>query len=266
MSTTTSAVPAQPWLQSVGHYISGRGGAGGPATVADGLLLVELITAGAVYDPQQEHLRGPGWVFVHRPGQQTIFRSASDGHYECLTLHIDLDRAPPGPDWPRQFLWDEPESALLFAREMLMASHRRGVDPLVQSQLVWSQLMFRLDQFRRHAQPAGLPPRVAKAVSFLEAHFAQDLSVADLATLVQLSPSHLHARFREHVGVSPHRYLNQVRMRVARHQLVATVEPIHHIARRVGFSNAESFCRAFRRQFDTTAAAYRKRFTVYRGV
>jgi hypothetical protein len=206
---------AQPWLIKVGHYISPRGGASTPSTIGPDLMLVELITAGAVYDPAQEQLRGPGWVFVHRPGQQTIFRSPADGHYECLTLLCDHRIAPDDPDWPRQFNWGEPQSASLFAREMLVAFHRRGVDPLVQSRLVWSQLHFRLDQFLRREQPSHLPPPVAKVVTYLDVHYARDLSVADLAIIAGLSTSHLHARFREHLDMTPHRYLNRVRMRVA---------------------------------------------------
>ncbi|MFW5830379.1 MAG: helix-turn-helix domain-containing protein [Planctomycetota bacterium] len=258
-------LPDTAWIQGIGHYISAKGGAHGPGTIANDHMLAELITAGSVYDPDGRELCGPGWLFMHRPGQQTIYRSEPHGHYECLTIRITMHQAPAEPDWPRAFRWGDPESAVSFAGEMLYAYHRRGVDPVVLSQLVWSQLHFQLDQYLRREQPNRFPPRVARAIAYMESNYQQDIGVESLAEQVGLSASHLHARFREFVGMSPHKYLNQIRMRAARLRLVTSVKSISVIAVEVGFANTESFCRAFRRQFNTTAAAYRKRYTVYRG-
>ena len=147
--------PKKPWLTSVGHYISPLGGAKTSVEIRDNLILVELITAGCVFDPDEVTERNSGWVFIHQPGQQTIWRSPPDQRYECLTLNFDYDLCPQDGEWPRGFSWGNPQSATLFAQEMLYAFHSNGVDPLIQSQAVWSQLRFRLDQYIRSEKPTN---------------------------------------------------------------------------------------------------------------
>lgn len=249
------------FLMAVGYFASPLGGAPGAAVVHPGGLLFELITAGAVYDPGGSDLCGPGWIFAHREGQRTIWRSPPDRHYECLTINVRADRAQPAVDWPRQFYWDPRDGALGFARDMLHDFHHRGVDPALQGDLIWSQLRYRLERFKRRELPRALPPRIASVMAHIDQHYARDLAIDELAQVAGLSPSHLHARFKEQLGTTPHRYQLEQRMREARHRLVGTREPVSAIAAAVGYANTESFCRAFRRLHQSTALAYRRRFT-----
>jgi len=97
-------------------------------------------------------------------------------------------------------------------------------------------------------------------MAHMDRHYAEPLGVEDLAARFGLSASHLHAQFREHVGMTPHQHLILQRMRSARHKLVTTSDPIKSIAREVGYTNTENFCRAFRKHGGLTAAAYRRKF------
>jgi AraC-like DNA-binding protein len=247
-------------LHAVGYFTSPVGGAPGPATIGSGSLLVELITAGLVFDPEQRERCGPGWIFIHHPGQRTLWRSPPGRHYECLTVHFDLTRVDGDVTWPRAFFWDPGEGSLAFAREMLHDFHHHGVDRDIQGELIWSQLRYRLAQFQRLEIPRALPPRIASVMAHIEANHTRDLGIDELAALVRLSPSHLHARFKDCLGATPHQYLVQHRMRTARRLLVATIDPISEIARQVGYAHTESFCRSFKRLHGNTAVAYRRRY------
>jgi AraC-like DNA-binding protein len=66
--------------------------------------------------------------------------------------------------------------------------------------------------------------------------------------------------FRTHLGESPHQYLIQKRMRVAGHALASGNLPVKAVASEVGYPNAESFCRAFRKFFGRSASAYRQAY------
>ncbi|MHC4886771.1 MAG: helix-turn-helix domain-containing protein [Planctomycetota bacterium] len=250
-------------LERVGYYVSPLGGATNPAPIVEGKLLFEVITAGRVYSPDGEHLRGAGWVFCHRGGTETIWRSEADEHYECLVLNFDGSTATPREEWPRSFSWGESESAVTFAHEMLTAFHHTNVPRDILGNLIWSQLRFRLDSFRRREVRREIPPRVSRAMAYMDRFYEQELRIEELAAQASLSPSHLHARFRSHVGMTPHQYLIEQRMKVARHRLVTTPDPIKAIAQQVGYANTENFCRAFKRRFKTTAAAYRRKYTVH---
>jgi len=232
--------------------------------VEQGTILFELITDGAVYEPSGGALRGPGWVFAHQPGQSTVWRSEPDGHYECMTAAFDLERVPRPETWPRDFSWGDAEDAVRFAHEVLHAFHHTSVDRSILGDLVWSQLRFRLNCFTRQGGRGEMTPRLSTVLAYIDQHVADPVSVKELAARVGLSASHLHSRFRELVGVTPHQYVIRRRMQAARHLLATSTDPIKAIAANVGYGNTESFCRAFRQHCHTTAATYRRTYMIYR--
>ncbi|NQU41270.1 MAG: helix-turn-helix transcriptional regulator [Lentisphaerae bacterium] len=250
-----------PILKAMGYFTSPRGGAPAPYRIPPNELVFELIAAGSVFAPNGNQLCGPGWLFVHRSGEHTIWRSPPGEHYECMVCAFTT--ADSKDEWPRAFPWHESEGAVSFAHEMLYAFHHTRVDTTILGDLVWSQFRFRLDQYRRHEQHT-MSPRLAAVMAYMDRHLAEPLSIATLATRVALSPSHLHARFREATGMTPHQYLIRQRMRAARHLLATTSAPIKSIAVDVGYANPENFCRAFKQHAHTTAAAYRRRYMITR--
>lgn len=251
-------------LESIGHYVSGPGGAGAPAIIGPGFLLFELITEGTVYGPDSKELHGVGAVFAHCPGQSTVFRVEGTGHYACMTARFYLRRLPRHWVWPRFFQWREPAGALHFAEEMLFAFHHTDQDRQVLGEYVLSQFRFRLEEFRRTETRRAMPQVVANVLNHIDRNFAEPSGIESLAERFGLSASHLHALFRQHLGVTPHQHLILQRMRTARHRLVTTNDPIKSIARDVGYSNTENFCRAFRQHCGFTAASYRRKFQPHR--
>jgi AraC-like DNA-binding protein len=247
-------------LESVGHYVSGPGGAVKPATIPSNELLFELITEGAVYSPGGHDLHGVGAVFAHNPGQSTVSQTPGDGHYACMTARFRMDRLPRRFAWPRVFHWAAVSESLRFAEEILFAFHHTDLDHAVLGDLILSQFRFRLEEFRRSAKHLAIPPRLAGVMSHMDRFHAEPLGVERLAARFGLSASYLHAQFREHVGMTPHQHLILQRMRSARHRLVTTSDPIKSIARDVGYANTENFCRAFKKCCGLTAAAYRRKF------
>ncbi|MCC5847383.1 MAG: helix-turn-helix transcriptional regulator [Verrucomicrobia bacterium] len=247
----------------LGFFISQRGGAPKPRDIPDKELCFEVITRGCVYAPDGETICGPGWVFAHPPGTHTIFRSPEDAHYECLTATFHFQSQPDADDWPRSFQWRDADEAVRFCREMLFAYHHTSVDRHLLGNLIWAQLQFRLDQDQRQSQRDQITPRVSAVMSLIDKGFMHNLTIADLAESVEMSASHLQARFKQTVQMSPHQYLIQQRMRAARHRLVTTPDPIKQIAAEVGYANPENFCRAFKKHTGHTAAAFRRRYRVY---
>ena len=61
--------------------------------------------------------------------------------------------------------------------------------------------------------------RVAAAIAWLDAHQASQPAVEELATALNLSPSHLHRTFVRFAGVSPHRFLRWLTLGAAKELL-----------------------------------------------
>ena len=89
---------------------------------------------------------------------------------------------------------------------------------------------------------------------------AADLSVEALAERACMSPRNFARAFRAESGVTPARYVEQVRLEVARRRLEDTAEPIASIATACGFGTAETMRRVFLRALDVGPAEYRRRF------
>lgn len=126
----------------------------------------------------------------------------------------------------------------------------------------------------RHAAqhaPAARPPRaggepagVRRAREYLDAHCADDVRLADLAGVACLSPFHLARAFAAAVGLPPHAYLVQARVRRARDLLAAGAAP-SDAALAAGFADQSHLTRAFRAQVGVTPARFRKMLQDARG-
>lgn len=87
-------------------------------------------------------------------------------------------------------------------------------------------------------------------------------SIAKLASTVGLSARHFARRFQTEIGVSPARYLEQIRVTAARQHLETTDDSLAVIAGRCGFGTAETLRRVFHRRLSVSPDDYRRRFAV----
>jgi AraC family transcriptional regulator len=95
------------------------------------------------------------------------------------------------------------------------------------------------------------------------AYLTDDLSLESLAAETGLSPFHLHRVFTAVVGETPKQLTFRLRLGRAAVLLLTTDDSVLDIALACGFRSHEVFCRAFRRRFDMTPSAYRKRGFVH---
>lgn len=84
----------------------------------------------------------------------------------------------------------------------------------------------------------------------------KDLSLIDLARVVELSPRRFAKLFRDAFGIPPHQYVMRSRLAQGARLLESRDPDIAEIALRVGFSSQSHFTTAFRRAFGTTPKRY----------
>jgi AraC-like DNA-binding protein len=98
-------------------------------------------------------------------------------------------------------------------------------------------------------------PLVRSIRQYLEAHFHEDLSLSDLSELTGVGRFALLRQFSREIGLPPHGYLTQVRLREARRQLLAGKSPAL-VAAEVGFVDQSHLIKRFRRAFGMTPGQY----------
>jgi AraC-like DNA-binding protein len=104
---------------------------------------------------------------------------------------------------------------------------------------------------RAVTQDAGTTRAVQRALDFIDACFAETISLTDLADVAGLSVSRFAARFSQEVGVSPQQYVRIVRVHHAQRLLRRGVSP-SLVAAEVGFFDQSHLCRHFKRVLGRT--------------
>jgi AraC family transcriptional regulator len=99
--------------------------------------------------------------------------------------------------------------------------------------------------------------RVRRVCDYIEAHYASEIAIGDLARVVGLSPAHFSRAFKAATGLSPHKFVTMRRLSAAREIVARSEQTVDDIAHRVGFSNLSHFRRLFRAQFGAPPYAFR---------
>ena len=105
----------------------------------------------------------------------------------------------------------------------------------------------------------GLPARQQKrVVEFIEEHLAEEISLAALAELVDLSLYHFARAFTQSFGAPPHRFHMARRIDRAKGLLHRPALSVTQIGARIGFRETSSFSKAFRKFTGLTPTEYRR--------
>ena len=105
---------------------------------------------------------------------------------------------------------------------------------------------------------ARLDRNLARAVELMLANLDQPCSINEIAERVGVPLWTLGRLFNRHLKATPASYYRGLRLSEARNLLRNSNLRVSEIGALCGFANAESFARAYRRQFGMTASAERK--------
>lgn len=101
-------------------------------------------------------------------------------------------------------------------------------------------------------------PRVARALGYLDDHYARTPSLDEVADFVETSPFHFHRLFARHVGISPKHYGLRKQIQIAKWILRASRTPIGQIASSTGFASHGHFTATFHRLVGLSPRDYRE--------
>jgi transcriptional regulator GlxA family with amidase domain len=105
------------------------------------------------------------------------------------------------------------------------------------------------------SQPAD---RFAELIPWIMRNLHEDLSVNTLARRACMSPSHFNRAFKSVFGSAPAEFVENLRINEAKRRLSVPKRTLETIAASVGFSDAQTFQRAFERRFGAKPRSYLK--------
>jgi AraC-like DNA-binding protein len=212
------------------------------------------------------HVAGAGQVFVLNPGESHTGDPVTPRGYVYRVLYPRLeylDRI--GADVGAT-------SGVVFFKESVLndsqltaclsAFHRRLAHDgtTVECESLLLQALARL--ITRHADPkvtarriGSESPAIKRARDYMEAHFAEDVSLSKLAVVVALSPYYFAHAFERETGLPPHAYLESVRIRKAR-EFLDQGQSLVSAALSVGYVDQSHLTHRFKRFLGITPGRY----------
>ena len=98
---------------------------------------------------------------------------------------------------------------------------------------------------------------IQDALNFINSNYMHSITVQEIADYVNLSRSYLYKIFIKNLGISPQRYLINLRMYKATLLLKGTKLPIGEVASSVGYSDSLLFSKTFSKHFSMSPLNYR---------
>ncbi len=98
---------------------------------------------------------------------------------------------------------------------------------------------------------------IADAAAFMETSFADSIAISDVIEKSHYSQRHFIRLFSAAYGMTPQRYLLDVRIRHASAMLKESVLPVTEVALRCGFDDSNYFSRVFRKYTGRSPSEYR---------
>ncbi len=101
--------------------------------------------------------------------------------------------------------------------------------------------------------------RLKEVLKFVETNYQEKISIADAAGICGFSKSHFMKFFKCKMAMSFTEYLNDYRLTMAARLLSSSSDSIVYIASEAGFDNLSYFNRIFKRKYQCTPSAFRRR-------
>lgn len=236
-----------------GEWQYPMGGSYGPTKRSCATLLMTHRGAARVcFDGQERPMvAGECAVFVN-------WHSLSIAYQKHLKTHVSWCEAVPAR--PAAGL-DTPETG--FARKLPISARldqlqKLGIGLGLESGRMLNELRNALGlavfsaylfESRRSEEQHAIPNMLMRVRRYIDEHFAREMSLADIADVAALTPTHLVAAFSRHFGTTPIRYLWSVRAARARQLLLHTGLSNAQIAFRCGYKSPYHFSRHIKECF-----------------
>lgn len=206
-----------------------------------------------------------GDCFLARPGQKIWYRADLRTPWEYVWVGFagaDAAAILTATDF-------SPECPVLHAlscgdalRDRLLAINaafgNRFCDSIEMTGALYRALALLVSSSDREELPTGRDAVLTRrAASYIDGHYALDISIDDVAGFVGLSRSQLFRLFRKRLNTTPKQYLENYRIRRACLLLEETDLPVRVISASVGIEDAAYFSKLFKKITGLPPVSYR---------
>ncbi|MES1220584.1 MAG: AraC family transcriptional regulator, partial [Bacteroidota bacterium] len=110
---------------------------------------------------------------------------------------------------------------------------------------------------KKKATRDELYKRLNIAKDFMSSCYFEEITLERLAETCYLNPFYLLREFKKLYRITPHQYLTKVRLQEAEKMISGSQKQIMQVLNEVGFEDAASFAKLFKKQFGVSPTVYR---------
>lgn len=246
--------------------------------------IIYLLSGSIVYTCSEQSGRlEAGQMAVFPPKAVHSINSADKQKPVYLLLKFDINRLRIASDYSPRFgevfrrAEGSPDASLTLtaeqcvsigAKELLMActaeirERRYGYGTVLDANLyilltrivrLWMDMGFSPD----NTAPRTVSDPIYSITEYIDAHYAEELKVTELAELCGISYSHFAKSFKAIYRQSCRQFINYLRVSKAADYLIFTDHDLNRISQETGFSDCSHFIKVFRSIKGVTPGRYR---------
>ena len=218
-----------------------------------------FTTCGKTYELEkgQGFIITPGVPNVYRADAETpwkyIFVAFKGPDSDALLHNAGLNTSNPVFSFPTD---EETISNLFRIHSAGKNLDTKGYDALGYFYIVMSNLVADFNSKHHHNRSSEY--YVRRALSYIDDHFTSDISIKDVSEFVRIDRSHLFRLFKKHVGVSPSKYLTDIRIKRSLSLMENRELSVNEIAISSGFYDFSHYSRVFSSIYGMAPGKYRK--------
>ncbi len=227
------------------------------------------IDGGVSYIDGEEYRIKKSRIIVAKPGQTR----QSVPPLECYTIHFSVRPSNEAQKaWVEEHLNTLPDMLELYDIEQYFAVFddmiQTKISSVPGSELLCTAKLFELVSYLERDKARGLTvtndkyiryrDAVYKTGEYIRSSFSKRLTLAVLADKAHMSQTYFHTVFKATIGVTPQRYVMNVRLANAKNLLLNTNAGIEEISERCGFDSLSYFSYAFKKETGISPGEFRK--------
>lgn len=206
----------------------------------------------------------PNTFLLRKPGQ----RCSSYLHFKCCFFHFRFDEPCAYTDLlkkaPNYFQLIDSERYKNIFQDLVLFLQTGGDE---NCDFVTAKLMELFFYIGRDCvknsnyirlYPKGDDRFISGSLQYMQEHFGEKITLGKLASLAGYAPTYFHRVFCEIMGVTPLKYLLNIRLNNAKKLLASTNKRLSDIAYECGFSSQSHLDRHFKKAVLITPDEYRK--------
>lgn len=242
----------------------------GPTIRHEYLIHIILKGHGIVKTQQQIWQLSAGDGFLSTPQQVIAYQADHQNPWQYLFFgfqgskaHLYLDKM----GFSNQRLVFQTSQLNFFVdcvKQCLQHQSKNLVDELFMTGIIY-QLLAGLARYQTDVitpdKAVILHPCTIKATDYLAQHFQEPITVKTMCQAIGFDRVYVSKLFKQDLQMTPHDYLNHLRIEYAVDLLSMTTMSVSDVAHVVGFSNVDVFIRSFKKLFAITPKQFQKRET-----